>query len=367
MGFAQVPLYYHEVSASSRLHGNTSPAYLRSTSLDVLRCAAILLVIGFHLGFYATWGRFGWIGVDLFFVLSGFLISGRLFSEYLTTERISFGRFFWRRAMKIWPPFYLFVVAVGILFLCFQKGAFPWQPFLATSLFAQNYFQTYPLISNGAFVHLWSLAVEEHFYLILPLLFLALLSRRRAKPFNAIPLLFAGISTCCLLARLVLVKAGTLAWASHLRMDSLFAGVALRYFFHFSPAVFQRLASSRNLPIAAVLLVPATLLDAHSWWMQTIGLTGLWCSFVLLVAWSINREAIFARNRILRLAAAIGFYSYSIYLWHLFFLVEFDYLGKTAIAFWASLCSAVGFGILMSKIVEWPVRVLRDRWLPTDF
>jgi peptidoglycan/LPS O-acetylase OafA/YrhL len=361
-------LLKYTVLASSQLDASASPASIaRASSLDVLRCAAILLVIGFHLNFYATWSRFGWVGVDLFFVLSGFLISGRLFSEYLATERISFRRFFWRRAMRIWPPFYVFVAAVGILFFFFQKSPFPWQPFLATSLFTQNYFRTYPLIAGGAFVHLWSLAVEEHFYLLLPLLFLFFLRRRCAAPFNAIPLLFVIISTSCLLARFLTVRVGTLAWASHLRMDSLFAGVTLRYFFHFKPDVFQKLASSKNLAIAAVLLIPATLLDSHSWFMQTIGLTGLWCSFTLLLAWSMRREQLLAGNRILKCAAAIGFYSYSIYLWHLFFIIEFDSLGRTALAFWAALSSAIGFGILMSKIVEWPVRVLRDRWFPTPF
>ena len=58
-----------------------SNASNRNQSLDVLRCIAILLVVGFHLPYYDYWGRFGWIGVDLFFVLSGFLISGLLFQE----------------------------------------------------------------------------------------------------------------------------------------------------------------------------------------------------------------------------------------------------------------------------------------------
>ena len=357
-----------EVLASTPRYESASIASNgRAASLDVLRCIAILLVIGFHLDFYSVWSRLGWVGVDLFFVLSGFLISGRLFSEYLQTERISFRRFFWRRAMKIWPPFYLFVVVVGILFFYYRRGSFPWQPFLATSLFTQNYFRSYPLIAGGAFVHLWSLAVEEHFYVLLPLLFLFLLRHRRAAPFSALPLLFVIISAICLLARFLTVRTGTMAWASHLRMDSLFAGVTLRYFFHFKPAVFHMLAGTRNLAVAAVLLVPAALLDCHSWFMQTVGLTGLWCSFTLVLAWSMQREELFAGSRIFKFAAGIGFYSYSIYLWHLFFIVEFNSLGRTAFAFWAALATAMGFGILMSKIVEWPVRLLRDRWLPTNF
>ena len=68
----------------------------RNQSLDVLRGLAILLVLGRHNEYYGLWQRAGWIGVDLFFVLSGFLISGLLFSEYVETGTISLGRFLLR-------------------------------------------------------------------------------------------------------------------------------------------------------------------------------------------------------------------------------------------------------------------------------
>src|ERR1700758_1823216 len=89
----------------------------RNESLDVLRCIAVLLVLGFHFPYYALWGRLGWIGVDLFFVLSGFLISGLLFQEYKATESINLLRFLIRRGLKIYPSFYLLIVSAGILSL----------------------------------------------------------------------------------------------------------------------------------------------------------------------------------------------------------------------------------------------------------
>src|SRR5438874_6217145 len=87
----------------------------RNQRLDILRGIAILLVLGRHHDTIPLWSKIGWVGVDLFFVLSGFLISGLLFSEYKTQNSISFKRFFIRRGLKIYPAFYLFLFLTGIL------------------------------------------------------------------------------------------------------------------------------------------------------------------------------------------------------------------------------------------------------------
>ncbi len=107
----------------------------RNRSLDVLRGLAILLVLGRHNEYYSLWQRAGWIGVDLFFVLSGFLISGLLFSEYAETGTINLGRFLLRRGLKIYPAYYFFVLF--------------WLPFnlhqlkLSDLFFMQSYFPGY--------------------------------------------------------------------------------------------------------------------------------------------------------------------------------------------------------------------------------
>src|ERR1700675_1801152 len=89
----------------------------RNQWFDVLRGVAILLVLGRHYDYryIRIWHSIGWAGVDLFFVLSGFLISGLLFSEYKTRNSISFKRFFIRRGLKIYPAFYLFLFLTGML------------------------------------------------------------------------------------------------------------------------------------------------------------------------------------------------------------------------------------------------------------
>ena len=190
-------------------------AQTRNQSLDVLRCIAVLLVLGFHFPRYFLLARAGWIGVDLFFVLSGFLISGLLFQEYKATGRISFRRFFIRRGLKIWPPFYTFIAATAAIFL-YSRSPVPWRAFLVSSLFLQNYLHDSPIIAGGVFVHLWSLAVEEHFYVLLPLLFIVLLKCNPGPdPFRSLPAIFGSIAGGCLLLRFIALRQAALPWATY--------------------------------------------------------------------------------------------------------------------------------------------------------
>src|SRR5204862_235326 len=92
---------------------NSGRAEMRNKRLDTLRCIAVFSVMILHGNIWPFFGRIGWIGVDLFFVLSGFLISGLLFSEYRTQNSISFKRFIIRRGLKIYPAFYLFLFLTG--------------------------------------------------------------------------------------------------------------------------------------------------------------------------------------------------------------------------------------------------------------
>lgn len=165
----------------------------RNRQLDVLRGTAILLVLGRHLpegttpirgfivGILSLWYRIGWSGVDLFFVLSGFLVSGLLFREYRAEGHVRPGRFYLRRGLRIWPAFYL-MIAVSLLLLWRTTRL---SQVLIEVFFVQSYF------SKGClWMHTWTLAVEEHFYLALGALTYFLAKSKSPDPFRILPLLW---------------------------------------------------------------------------------------------------------------------------------------------------------------------------------
>jgi peptidoglycan/LPS O-acetylase OafA/YrhL len=125
---------------------------VRLKQLDALRAIAVLLVMGRHLTWNPVWFRVGWTGVDLFFVLSGFLVSGLLFREYKASGQIRVLRFLGRRAFKIYPAYYFLLILTVTIHLGFGlplKWRLTWPDFI----FVQSY-------RLGLWGHLWSLAVE---------------------------------------------------------------------------------------------------------------------------------------------------------------------------------------------------------------
>ena len=338
----------------------------RNQSLDVLRCIAILLVVGFHLPYYDYWGRFGWIGVDLFFVLSGFLISGLLFQEYKKTRSIDLKRFLIRRGLKIYPSFYLLIIMAGVLSLVLRSSTLRTQT-LISAVFAQGY---YSGTGHALLGHTWSIAVEEHFYLLLPLLLMLLISRRRSDdPFRLIPALFVILAVVCFAFRWFTLPDELAAKMTHMRMDGLFAGVTLGYFYHFRRSLFDRFTGPYALLLGILCVIPTLLLSQHNHMMQSFGLTGLLIGFSFLVAWSVVRTPKSRIGRIVSKAAArIGFYSYSIYLWHTALLYMFiDRSGPPALIFWAYLATCLVGGIVMAHLVEMPYLAMRERLFPNVF
>lgn len=137
-------------------------------SLDGVRGIAILLVVVFH----ARLGNYGWVGVQLFFVLSGFLITGILWKERqaATTLGYKFRKFWTRRALRIFPLYFGYLLALGIIYMItsFPPYYMKFIPYLLTYTF--NYTRTLSIWQdNPLFTQLWSLCVEEQFYIFFPL------------------------------------------------------------------------------------------------------------------------------------------------------------------------------------------------------
>lgn len=361
---------------------------MRNKRLDVLRCIAIVLVLLFHGNIRSHLSNAGWVGVDLFFVLSGFLISGLLFAEYKRCSSISFKRFFIRRGLKIYPAYYFFLLIALLARIPFHRV-----PSLISYLSQILYFQNYgPIVWN----HTWSLAIEEHFYILLPIFFLLLIrySSDRANPFRLMPWAFVVVAITCLAFRVAAVRMvhsglqshlvyGRIIGPTHERMDSLFFGVLLGYFHHFQPALLDRiLRPVRNrvalLVLAAACLLPCLVVPVGTAFMLTLGLTLLYFGFGIVLMICLNTYGVLPAwlavpvSAIGAAFAFIGVYSYSIYLWHeeiiagtpvllwQFFHLKMGQLTEFVVCFSGSIV----FGTLMSRLIEYPVLRLRDRVFP---
>jgi len=295
--------------------------------LDALRAAAIFLVLGAHMYAFPLWKDAGWIGVDLFFVLSGFLVSGLLFSEFVKHGRISVGRFFVRRAFKIYPAFICMLTATLLIEVCRGSPISP-SKWLAEVFFVQNYFPS-------VYGHTWSLAVEVHFYLVLAF-FLLWASQRDSSdtdPFRVIVPAAVAVSLAALALRVATAaysRAGAFnvrdyMCPAHLRLDSFMTGVLISYWYHFHNYRFLDFARRRRwaiLSTSCLLLAPVVVLGAANTFVYTAGYTCLYLGFGGILVYCLGLPPRGSAGPVpLRLAAAavgsVGFYSYGIYLWHL--------------------------------------------------
>ena len=358
---------------------------MRNKRLDILRCVAVVSVLLHHSGESSFFTQTGWTGVDLFFVLSGFLISGLLFSEFKRRHAISFKRFYIRRALKIYPAFYTFLFVTGIAGEIVFHAHSTLVRYLHEILFVMNYEQ-------GVWDHTWTLAIEEHFYIFLPI-FLYVLGRfstSRENPFRVIPWAAVAIASLCLIFRAASVYLGTsnfhMAYtASHARMDALFCGVLIGYLYHFRPKILDNLMLSTGNRVAmaaasAILLSFAYFYDRDSRFFATFGYSFIYLGFAGILLLSLYVRG-FLSGKMARLtgllgsaAAYLGMYSYSIYLWHgptgawlpgaMRRTLGFPtgQYGRFAVYFAGSLM----VGTVMSKLVEYPILRLRDRLLPAS-
>lgn len=378
----------------------------RLPQLDFLRFIAIFLIIGHHVimppqeanalqPLALLWYDFGWTGVDLFFVLSGFLIGGLLFTELRKFGKLDVRRFIIRRGFKIWP-LYLGYVAVMIVLIGHREHISLWQaigrawPFYTHT---QNYTMHSDLYVNYPVAHLWSLAVEEHFYLLLPLL-LHFLTRRTPDARQAIPLFPAAalaVMVGCLAARALTFHQPFTPerniWPTHLRMDSLDCGVLLAYAWHYKRNWIQPLLNRPGWLLAAGLGLMAVIrrwltlpefncISGYTTLYLAYGCILLACMASTLPEQQNGRLAGFFRLAPCRFLAGIGFWSYSIYIVHLsagklpskWFLHQNIPLNQDArwlLVMLLYLVTSTLLGTLCGRLIEKPTLALRNRLFPT--
>ena len=371
-------------SLSPRLHG-----------LDALRAAAILLVFAYHYQAFVsgrpTFGwlsQIGWTGVDLFFVLSGYLIANQLMSGFQRGGQLSLPRFYGRRLLRTLPNFYV-VLALYWLFPQVLGGREP-PPLWRFLTFTQNI----GLTPGTAFSHAWSLCVEEQFYLVLPaalMLGSALKHHRRALAWSLIGVLtLAAIAWRDHLWRLYGTQDPSTGYYPHLyygslsRLDEFLPGVAIALLKHGHPAAWTALMQRAKtlLAIACAACLCMLTLMLHFYYiedygyghaMSSWGYSALAWSFGAMVLAALAPRGLMARVN-LPGANALARWSYALYLTHkpiAYALVKpLVALGLARASGWTAAIIAAACllgGWLLYRLVERPFLDLRDRWILSQF
>jgi peptidoglycan/LPS O-acetylase OafA/YrhL len=202
----------------------------RIPSLDGLRAVSFLLVFGGHAGYFQILN--GEFGVNVFFFLSGFLITTLMRVEYERSSAVDIPHFWLRRALRLLPAFYTVVLAAALVALAlYPPGTVHANSMIAALLFYANYYSIYggsPEIPGIAVV--WSLAMEEHFYLLFPLLYIAMQKwhlSRRAQAYVFWGLCLGILAWRCVLILNLHADNPRIYYATDTRVDSILFGCAL--------------------------------------------------------------------------------------------------------------------------------------------
>jgi peptidoglycan/LPS O-acetylase OafA/YrhL len=368
---------------------------VRADGLDTLRSVAILSVMVFHIRDFhgqaslPAWliplGKIGWTGVDLFFVLSGYLIASQFLKPYLSGEPPGLWKFYRNRLYRVIPAY----AVVLALYYAWPGWRESWSlpPLWTLLTFTQNLFAD--ISASHAFSHAWSLCVEEHFYLLLPLIVLAMKRRPSAK--NT-ALVIAGLVLLGMCIRgfflfhvmRPLDAAGDdfsaiylrrIYYPTYSRLDGLLAGVTLGLVKTFRPAWWRWLAQRGHTLLAAgVCLVGIAMYLFWNRWASVTGVSALAVvvgSPVLSLGLGCLVASALSTNGWLRVkvpgAQLVATLAYSLYLTskELIHLVDraFPSIAEGAMFRWLGVYAVSCFAAasVLYLCVERPFLKLRDR------
>ena len=374
----------------------------RMVGLDVMRFIAVIMVLYTHANSFAATRRFFagkigvlydalyelrtgcWVAIDLFFVLSGFLISGLLFQELARTGTISVSRFLVRRGFKIYPVFWVMLLAtlIGNLLL---HHPLELKKMCVELLFIQNYsIGPWPGYIPSYWGITWSLGVEEHFYFMMA--GLVWLLKRNCGPnwsakIHALPRLFVCVAIGCIVARAITCAfvpydpkhKFLYLFATHVRMDALFFGVLLSYYWHnrWSAEFKASLMNKRWLFAIGAVALLSTAVNQDEVWFHIVGYvcTYVGSAYLLVSLLSLDRKP---ANLCIRTMAWFGRHSYSVYLWHMmagYWLLPYISLKGHNMTCWTInlfiyFVMSWTVGTIMSLAVEFPMLRVRDKFFP---
>lgn len=315
------------------LRGGASAAY--RPALDGIRALAVSLVVVYHLGY--AWLPGGFAGVDVFFVLSGYLISGLLLSESAATGGIRLTRFYARRARRLLPAGVV-TVLVTVVIGKYVASPIDWPHLKRHAVSAVMYVANWDAASvdSGYFstdtqpsplVHFWSLAVEEQFYFVWPVLVIAGLwfaGRARLRTDHVIGALFAAITAGSLVAALILTPSTSAYYGTHTRAFELSAGGLLAVFLP-RLGVWWRTGDRPGMrPLASAISLAAVLgigalaltIDGSTSYPGWSAVAVTMAAVALIAGTELSARSVAARGLGNPVFAWTGRLSYSIYLWH---------------------------------------------------
>ncbi|MDP3560841.1 MAG: acyltransferase [Legionellaceae bacterium] len=356
---------------SSRCHG-----------LDTLRAAAIILVFMFHCFgashspiLKAMGARVGWVGVDLFFVLSGYLIANQIFSAIINRGSFSLKTFYFRRFIRTLPNYFL------ILGLYFTVPIFSEQP-LTTPLwkfitFTQNFG-----LSFSAFSHAWSLCIEEQFYFFLPIvvLFIAYKGSIRTGWLVVILILFAGIILRSSLwlsyiqhveENKIHIYMTKIYYCSFCRLDGLVLGVSIAMLQNFHQKIWVIVTKAGNwfmvLGLIGCYFTFYFIPDLIGFTPTAFGYLLRSASFAALTVAALSSNTLLHRTKIPG-AMTLSIWSYAIYLTHKqiihmtqLALPYFAITEASTIALVVEILFSLISGWLLYTCIEAPFLKLRDK------
>jgi peptidoglycan/LPS O-acetylase OafA/YrhL len=328
-----------------------TPSAIRLTghlpTLDGWRGVAVLMVIASH-AFGATWLRVGELGVSIFFALSGLLICNRLLAEADSGGRVSLRAFYVRRAFRILPPALIFLIVLAILDVPASR-----RELWSCALFWRNYF-----LDGGWYTgHFWSLAVEEHFYLIFPIMLVLAGPRRRLAIVAAVVLALIAWRLIdeqwpCPIDRISAVR-------QYYRSDCRLADLLLGSLTMLLAARLPR----RAIRVAAIvggLVVLAVLCQRRLPW-PAVSLPLPW----LLLGTVLRPNGFAGRALEWPLLARVGRMSYSLYIWQQLFFDPHQSIRSTGLAWMQDWpWNLVGLAVVATAthlVVERPLTALGRR------
>lgn len=293
----------------------------RISSVDIFRALAIIPVVIYHFDGYLP---YGYLGVDLFFVISGLLVGGILTKIFLSGEKINLPKFLLQRGFKIWPSYYFFLAFGSLIAYFFFRKISPEQiiPFHDIKRYIFFYENYIGVPVHWSFDHVWSLCVEKHFYILLPigLIFLGFLFKDKKHALFIFLVIAIVLGFLFKIASIQFTGGKDTYSGTHNRIDALAWGVMLNFIIVFFGEKIKKLKRSYWITFSGIALFAINLFIkihyGNYFYEKVIFHSVAPFTFFLMILGVYYKD--FSNQKVLRF---FSYYSYNWYLWHPIFAV----------------------------------------------